>query len=248
MILASKEALSKINIQNHIGNHPRKGSIDLIPIHPITECTNLEDCSKVAINVDKELTSTFPDLQTFKFGAADIPLNRDLVKRRKEIGWFDENTENLTQYGTTGIGAIPYMSNFNVMIECNDILIGNEIAKSVRERNGGLLGVQSMAFTHGENQIEIACNVDLIKFDLKNEFHEKLVKEHKLERCMGNYFITPFDAIQEAIRIKTEESGFCLKGNSVIIGFTPNEAAEITYENLIKGCNWTVGKYRNYHM
>ena len=58
------------------------------------------------------------------------------------------------------------MSNFNVMIECENIEIGNDIAKKIRERNGGLLGVQSMAFHHGENQIEIACNVDMSRRQL----------------------------------------------------------------------------------
>ena len=38
------------------------------------------------------------------------------------------------------------------MIESNTIEIGQRIAKSIRERNGGLLGVQAMAFPHGENQ------------------------------------------------------------------------------------------------
>ena len=36
----------------------------------------------------------------------------------------------------------------------------------------GLIGVQAMAFPHGENQIEVACNVDLVPFDENNPKHK----------------------------------------------------------------------------
>ena len=49
------------------------------------------------------------------------------------------------------------------MLDSNDIDTCQNIAKSIRERNGGLPGVQAMAFPHGEHQIEVACNVALLK-------------------------------------------------------------------------------------
>ena len=36
MIAASEHALNNINILNHDGGHPRKGAVDLIPIHQST--------------------------------------------------------------------------------------------------------------------------------------------------------------------------------------------------------------------
>jgi glutamate formiminotransferase len=63
------------------------------------------------------------------------------------------------------------MSNFNVMIRTCDMKIGTSIAKAIRDRNGGLLGVQAMAFHHGQDQIEIACNVNIILFDQTNQRH-----------------------------------------------------------------------------
>ena len=35
-----------------------------------------------------------------------------------------------------------------------------------------------------------------------------------------------------------------IKGDSVIIGFTPVEAGKITEECLISGCNWAVGEHK----
>ena len=135
------------------------------------------------------------------------------------------------------------MSNFNVMIESNTIEIGQRIAKSIRERNGGLLGVQAMAFPHGENQIEVACNVDLVFYN-ENNLRHKIEKENgRLFQCMGNYFSTPFSVIEKEIKEKAELEGVPVKGDSIIIGFTPIEAGKITKECLISGCNWAVGKY-----
>ena len=36
-----------------------------------------------------------------------------------------------TRYGTTGIGAVPYMTNFNVMLNTNDLKIGKIVAKEI---------------------------------------------------------------------------------------------------------------------
>ena len=141
------------------------------------------------------------------------------------------------------------MSNFNVMLETNKLEIGQNIAKKIRERNGGLLGVQAMAFPHGDNQIEVACNVDLILFDEKNSKHQIEKENGRLIQCMKNYFITPFQVIEDEIKEMASSEGISLKGDSVIIGFTPLEAGKITEECLISGCNWAVGKYRQpFHM
>ena len=84
-------------INSHYGGHPRKGIIDLIPIHPITENTTLEDCAGVAIRVSQNLTRTKveksgeriqQDVDTFLFGHADIPLRRSLVTMRKNVKWY----------------------------------------------------------------------------------------------------------------------------------------------------------------
>merc|ERR1712156_75288 len=129
------------------------------------------------------------------------------------------------------------------MIECEDIEIGNDIAKKIRERNGGLLGVQSMAFHHGENQIEIACNVDMICYDENNSKHKKEHENGRFVQNMGNYFITPFEVIENEIKKRAGLHGVSIIGDSVIIGFTPSEAGTITKQCLITGCDWVVGKY-----
>lgn len=196
------------------------------------------------MKVGQELVENYPELSVFYFGHADQPLKRDLVQVRKEVGWFKEESNAKSRLGLTGIGAIPYMSNFNVMIHCQDLKIGQEIAKSIRERNGGLLGVQAMAFSHGENQIEIACNVDLISDEDETRFAKG---KGNLSRVFGQYFMTPFPVILDEIKKKTEEKGCKIVGDSVIIGFTPSEAGRITKECLKNGETWIVGQFKQAH-
>ena len=84
----------------------------------------------------------------------------------------------LKHYGLTGIGAIPYMTNFNVTL--NDGIgldVGKKVASRIRASNPdgtGCLGVQSMAFLHQENRIEVACNVELVEFDASNDRHKEV--------------------------------------------------------------------------
>ena len=49
MIAASEHALNNINILNHDGGHPRKGAVDLIPIHQST----LDNYAKIALEIGK---------------------------------------------------------------------------------------------------------------------------------------------------------------------------------------------------
>ena len=64
----------------------------MIPIHPITQQSTLDDCAKIALDIGKELTLSHSELSVFYFGHADVDLKRDLVKRRKELGWFENET------------------------------------------------------------------------------------------------------------------------------------------------------------
>ena len=84
---SSREALNLIDFSKHKGGHPRKGLVDLIPIHPLNEHTSLTECGDLAISIGQSLLKTHPELDVFYFGHADTE-KRDLVQRRKEVGWF----------------------------------------------------------------------------------------------------------------------------------------------------------------
>ena len=40
-------------IRHHHGGHPRQGTVDLIPIHPVTNDATLEECAEVARSISQ---------------------------------------------------------------------------------------------------------------------------------------------------------------------------------------------------
>jgi glutamate formiminotransferase len=175
---ACKVAFQEISLQNHTGNHPRLGSVDLIPIYPISPSVSLNECGDIAKGIGKQIVSEVPGSSVFFFGTADCPRTRGLVERRKEVGWykggcamsydgvkFDLGHPPMERYGLTGVGASPYVMNCNVTIETEDLPLGQRVARAIRGASpGGLKGVQAMAFNH-QGSVEIACNVEAFLSD-----------------------------------------------------------------------------------
>ena len=61
--------------------------------------------------------------------------------------------------------------------------------------------------------------------------------------------MTPFEVIHEEITKKAGQSKCQVIGDSVIIGFTPNEAFELTTKAIAENDPWLVGKIkRKIHM
>ena len=103
----------------HQGGHPRKGIVDLIPIHPISKQTSLEDCAWVAIRISQQLRMTenertkksnHENIDTFLFGHADIPLKRSLVTMRKHVNWYSSNEKGMTLINTSNVQVFMFFS------------------------------------------------------------------------------------------------------------------------------------------
>ena len=170
VVSASKTAFKLIDLRKHDGGHPRLGSVDLIPLHPITEDTSLEDCGEVARRIVTRLANDVPGSSYFLYGAEDDNL-RGLIERRKQFGWFqssmclDQSPDvgaYIPQYGLTGVGSSPYMSNFNISLDTTIMKVARDVLRTIRDRSGGLPGVSAMAFPH-QGSIEVACNVDMFR-------------------------------------------------------------------------------------
>ncbi|KAJ7362031.1 Formiminotransferase domain, N-terminal subdomain [Desmophyllum pertusum] len=168
----------------------------LVPIHTISTSVSLAECGDIALNLGRRLVNSVKGTSVFLFGHADQPLVRGLVERRKAVNWYhgkhgmdfsrvgwDLGTPPSQRYGCTGIGAIPYITNCNITIDCQDLGLGREIAKAIRATPGGLAGVQSMAFEH-EGRVEIACNVEASK-DLSSEGHFQYTSPEEIETRVG---------------------------------------------------------------
>ncbi|WOL15121.1 hypothetical protein Cni_G23902 [Canna indica] len=118
---------------------------------------------------------------TYLYGAAHEG-GRTLDSIRRELGYFKPNSSgNLwtgglktvmmdlkpdagplqpsPEKGVVVIGATRWVDNYNVPVWCTDIEAIRKIARKVSERGGGLNSVQAMALAHGDNCVEVACNL-----------------------------------------------------------------------------------------
>ncbi|KAA8496515.1 Glutamate formimidoyltransferase [Porphyridium purpureum] len=183
---ACSKAIELLDLREHIGHHARAGVVDLIPFHPLTEDDEeLRDCAELAQKTARFLEDR--GMHAFLYGAAD-PQGRSLVYRRKMLHWFQNgaplsNAEHIRdlklagewaeygppigstdcvswqKLGIAGVGATPYVINFNVTLESADMKLGRAIAAQIRATAAsGLEGVESMAFPH-DGRVEIACNL-----------------------------------------------------------------------------------------
>ena len=230
-------ALHTIDLRHHEGGHPRLGAVDLIPLHPISEDTTLADCDTLADNIAHNIINNVPGSSFFKFSREP---GQGLIERRRSSGWFQSKIApdflpDLGVYndrlGVTGLGASPYMSNYNISLETRDMKVARQVVEVIREKSGGLPGVSAMAFHHKDN-IEIACNVDMFILKENNSMHMKHLKMNNIERVMGELWRTRFSVIGDQVETQASRSGTSVTGDSVIIGFTPEQSRSLTLQAL----------------
>lgn len=239
------KACDLIDLRTHDGGHPRLGAIDLVPIHPISEGVTLEECGALARDIAGRVTSAVPGASVFFFGQADRPACRSLVQRRKQVRWYDGchgssydgiaqdvGAKPTAQYGLTGIGAIPYVTNCNVTIATKDVEFGREIAKSVRAVTpGGLPGVEAMAFAH-DDAVEVACNVTGMLKDHPSVNQDTMPY---LQCSFGQFYHVPAAVIQERVAKLAANKNIETKPEATIIGYTPEQAQRVAIKALGRG-------------
>lgn len=151
-------------------------------------------------------------MPSFLYGAAHEE-GRTLDSIRRELGYFRPNfsgnqwaggpksellplkpdegpTHAVQAKGVVVIGATPWVDNYNVPVYSTDIGLVRRIAKRVSGKGKGLPSVQAMALAHGEDVIEVACNLlepsevggDLVQLEV-----ERIAGEEGLAVRKGYY-------------------------------------------------------------
>lgn len=92
--------------------------------------------------------------------------------------------------GVVVVGATRWVDNYNVPIISNNMSAVRKISKRVSGRGGGLESVQSMALSHGEGIIEVACNLldpNKVSGDQVQLEVERLAREEGMDVGNGYY-------------------------------------------------------------
>ena len=150
-------ALELIDMEQHVGAHPRIGAVDVMPFVPLGS-TRIEECVDLARRFGEQIAQRF-GLPVYLYGDAALrPERRRLaeVRRGQYEGLRDEiakDPDRAPDYGPArlharggaiAVGARKPLIAFNVNLATDDLALAKRIAHAVRESSGGLPGIQAM--------------------------------------------------------------------------------------------------------
>ena len=149
-------ALSKIDLRQHSGEHPRIGAVDVTPFVPIEGAT-MADCVAIARDVAIQV-STKHQLPIFLYEeAATSPSRRNLEDIRR--GEFEGLEAKLKQpewkpdfgpaaphpsAGASVIGARMPLIAYNINLATDRLDVAKKIAAAIRQSSGGFRYVKAM--------------------------------------------------------------------------------------------------------
>lgn len=219
-----KKAVELIDMEGHIGEHPRIGACDVVPFVPVSGIT-MKECVVLAKRLGRKVSKELK-IPVYLYEEAAMRsdrVNLADVRRGEYEGLKNEilsNPDKKPDYGpslfhpTAGavvIGARKYLIAYNVNLVTKDVAVAKKIAGKVREKDGGLPGVKALGFKVG-NYAQVSMN--LVDFEKTNfdEVYFTIEKEAKrLGVKIANseiYGMIPLEALARAVRSTYKASRF----------------------------------------
>lgn len=135
-------AAERIDLRRHQGVHPRIGATDVVPFVPLTGAT-MQECVELAWQAGEEINRQF-DIPVFFYEyAARREEHRNLADvRRKRVG--ADLPGGHASAGAVVVGARKFLIAYNINLQTADVRVAQQIARRVRERDGGLKAVKAL--------------------------------------------------------------------------------------------------------
>jgi glutamate formiminotransferase / 5-formyltetrahydrofolate cyclo-ligase len=171
------EAIERIDLNEHQGEHPRIGAVDVVPIVPLGD-TTMDACVELANRFGSHVAERY-DIPVFLYAkAARRPDRVRLadVRRgqyeglRDEIGLHGREPDygparTHPTFGALAVSARPFLIAYNINLASDDLELARRIARRVRESGGGLPKVQASGFWIAElGRAQVSMN--LLDFDV----------------------------------------------------------------------------------
>lgn len=150
------EAIARIDMRHQRGRHPRIGALDVAPFVPVGSTTTAT-CVELAERFGAWLADRYR-LPVFLYARAARRADRVTLADIRRPG-----VEGLAQAlarpggapdfgpawphptaGATVTGARPFLVAWNIQLETRDLALARDIARRIRERDGGLPAVQAL--------------------------------------------------------------------------------------------------------
>ncbi|MFB6291193.1 MAG: glutamate formimidoyltransferase [Candidatus Bipolaricaulia bacterium] len=214
-------AIELIDMNEHAGEHPRMGAVDVIPFTPLKNVT-MDEAVELAKRLGGAAAEEY-DLPIFLYEeAATRPERENLETIRK--GEYENFPKKIDREdwkpdfgpdkvhptaGVTAVGARKPLVAFNVNLKTDDLGIANEIARKVRHSSGGLRYCKAMG-------------VDLEKDGFV-----------QVSMNMTDYTQTSLHQVFELIRTEADRYGVNI-AESEIIGLVPGDALMNAAEHYLR--------------
>jgi glutamate formiminotransferase len=207
-VALAEACANEINLAAQTGEHPRMGSLDVLPFVPLEGAT-LKEAVGLARKAGERIGSTGLPVYLYEAAAtaayrrnlADVRRGgyEGLAARVKDPRWQPDfgPAELDPRKGAVAIGARRFLVAFNAYLDTDDVEVARVVARTVRERDGGLPGVKALGLKVG-GRAQVSMNLT------------------DLER-------TPLPVALEAVRSVAAERGVSVESTE-LVGLAPLEA------------------------
>jgi glutamate formiminotransferase len=155
LMAAIGEAVDRIDLGEHRGVHPRVGAADVVPIVPLDK-TSLDACRGVAHEVGERVWTELK-VPVFFYGYGEDHTLADIRSGRVKPDVGGPSLHPTA--GAACIGARPLLVAFNLMLFNTDLVSARGLARSIRESEFGLRGVQALAFELPGRGVQLSMNL-----------------------------------------------------------------------------------------
>ena len=201
-------AVREIDMDEHWGEHPRIGAVDVIPFVPLAD-TTMDEAIELARLFAARIADRF-DLPVYLYAQAARRGDRVKladVRRGQYEGLKAEIGQNGREpdlgparmhpsAGAVAVGARPFLIAYNINLESEDLELAKRIARRVRESGGGLPKVQGNGFFIDE------------------------IRKAQVSMNILDFRVTPLWRVWETVRAEAAEDGIELF-ESELIGLAP---------------------------
>ncbi len=173
----AREAMQRIDLRHHRGEHKRMGAMDVCPFVPLAGAS-MQDAVATARAVGARIGAELA-LPVFLYADACARESRRKLGdfRNKEFEGLAQLVGSDPEYtpdfgparlhptaGAVAVGARKFLIAYNVNLRTSDVQVAKDIAKAVREKDGGFKAVQAMGFFLDDQQLA-QVSMNLLDFE-----------------------------------------------------------------------------------
>ena len=207
----TKKATELIDMNKHVGQHPRFGATDVIPFIPTMDVT-IEECVEISKKVAERIWNELKIPSYLYEESATRPGRKNLAACRKgqfagapahllEPDWAPDNGERKIHptAGVIAIGARIPLIAYNINLDTSDLEVAKQIANAIRAAKGGFAACKAIGIMLEERNIA------------------------QVSMSLVNTDVTPIYYVFEMVRALADRYGARIIG-SELVGLTPGKA------------------------